>query len=108
MAKRRGNQISLTSRTAGGTRAVPPAFEAPPAAPPAAQEEEKLRATIYFSPGMAERLDEALPQLKRLTGLRGHAVSRSAVVEAALIVALDDMEQREERSGLVNLLLNRS
>ena len=108
MAKRRGNQISLTSRTAGGSRPLPPALETQAAPPPAPPEEEKLRATIYFSPGMAERLDEAIPQLKRLTGLRGHAVSRSAVVEAALIVALDDMEQREDRSGLVNLLLNRS
>lgn len=107
MAKRRGNQISLTSRTGGNNRPVHPEPAESAPAPPDEGEETKYRATIYFTQEMAERLDEALPQIKRLTGLRGHAVSRSAVVEAALVVALDELDQREERSGLVNLLINR-
>lgn len=102
---RKGNNISLTRSTKEGIQEK--ASKHQNAETSNLQNVKPLKATLYFSPEVTQRLDEAQISLKQLTGLRGHALSRSAIVESALIMALDNLERDEENSSLVSLLLNR-
>lgn len=99
MGKRRGNQVSLTRST---TKSKSTAAEQRQAVKPSSR--QNIKTTTYLSQEIADRLDLAQIKLRKLTGKRGHDVSRSAIIEAALTVALDDLDTYEDGSRLVNLM----
>lgn len=65
-----------------------------------------LKSSFYFSPQVMRRLDEAHLKLKILTKQR--RISRSNIVESALIMALENLSKEKRSSILVSILLNRS
>jgi hypothetical protein len=60
----------------------------------------KARITVYVPDELANQLEEARLQVKRLTGRKGYAVSRSALAEAAITMLIDDFEANREYSYL--------
>ncbi len=120
-----------------GLSDLPPARERPPAAGPAREKprpqrdaaergaapparrraakktarpqpaDKPVRMTVYLDPSVAELLDRAQIELKRLTGIRGHSTSNSAVVEECLKVVLDHFLQKPENSELPTLISRR-
>lgn len=65
---------------------------------------EKVKSSLYFDVETAGRLDVAHALLKRLTGKRGHEISRSVVIEAAINIVLDQLDELGEESELVQKL----
>ena len=127
MGNRRGNQISLTRSTTRPNQAQTPkpaeisdettqstvappeetAVSKPVQAKSRVVEPDMIRTTMFFTPEMLDRVDAAKSTLTKLTGIRGRAVSRTKIVEMALEIVLADLDNRQEDSGLVNILLNR-
>lgn len=64
------------------------------------QKEEKVKVSFYIDSTLAERLGYAQVRLKSLTGKKGHRVSRSAIIETALAVLLEDLDERQNDSLL--------
>jgi hypothetical protein len=71
------------------------------------QDVKPVKVTVYLTPNTAVSIDEAQAKLKRLTGMYGHEVSKSAIVEAALGMAFEELEGEGENSRLVSLLSKR-
>lgn len=65
---------------------------------------EKVKSSLYFDIETATRLDIAHAQLKRMTGKRGHEISRSVIIETAINIVLDQLDELEEESELVKKL----
>lgn len=65
---------------------------------------EKQRLSSYVDVSLILDLEAAQNRVKRITGLKGHSVSRSALVEAALKMALNDLEAHGENSVFISLL----
>ena len=110
MGKRRGNQISLTRST---TKTPNNPIEKPlkqqtvvPSKRQNAKESSRqnVKATIYFSQDLTERLDIAQVKLRKFTGKRGHDLSRSAIIEAALTLALNELDAQKEASSLAVMM----
>ena len=91
---------------------TPPPLAAVPAQPkPAAPRPRKRKATHYLAPKLADRLDAATHELATLAGQDGQAprrIAKSAVVEAALALALADFEAHAAASPLAGRLLQRT
>lgn len=68
---------------------------------PEAPAGEKVKNTYYFSPDTAFDLDSVQLELRRLTGKR---LSKSEVIEAAMILAFQDWRERGEQSEIAILL----
>lgn len=99
MSKRRGNQVSLTRST---TKTQSKAAQQRQTVEPSSR--QNVKTTTYLSQEIADRLDMAQIRLRRLTGKRGHDLSRSAIIEAALTLALDELESAENESKLALLM----
>lgn len=91
---------------------APPPLAAVPVQPkPARPRARKRKATHYLTPELADRLDAAA---RDLSTLAGHApgtprrIAKSAVVEAALALALADFEAEAAASPLAGRLLPRT
>lgn len=68
-------------------------------------EEERLKATYYLSPATLDALEEAWLQLRRMAGSGGRGrISKSAIVEAAILQAVQELEAKEGRSQLATRL----
>lgn len=65
---------------------------------------ETVKATYYIDTSVLDRLDLAQVALRRLTGKRGHELSKSAIVQAALHIALVELEEKGEESRLAEAL----
>lgn len=73
--------------------------------PAEAPEEERLKATYYLSPEALDALEEAWLQLRRMAGSEGRGrISKSAIVEAAILQAVQELEAKEDRSQLATRL----
>lgn len=77
-----------------------------PAAKPAAEEEEeKIKATFYLSPGTVYALDEAKSRLRRMIEPeRLTEISKSSITEEALQIALEELAREGEDSRLAKRL----
>ncbi len=93
--------------------APPPSpLAAVPAQPkPATPRPRKRKATHYLAPELADRLDAAAKALSTLAGQDPgprRRIAKSAVVEAALALALADFEAHAAASSLAGRLLPRT
>lgn len=96
MAKRRGDiKADMFAPTEPAGKEAAPAGES---------EEKKVKVTYYLAANVVDRLDLAQVKLRPLTGKRGHELSKSAIVEAALRLALEELEELGEDSQLVSLI----
>ncbi len=68
------------------------------------EERPKQHISAYLNTDLILDLDIAQVNIKRLTGLKGHSVSRSALIEAALRMALNDLEAHQEKSTFVSMM----
>lgn len=85
-------------------QASKPAEEArePAPAPPSG---EKAKATLYFAPETIEALEAGWLQLRRLIQTeRRNQISKSSIVETALLIALEDLKKKGEKSQLARRL----
>lgn len=115
-----GNRPANTRKPAKQNTGIP---EEPPQTPPQAQsrqpqssqhrpqtppayEEEKGKATFYLAQGVQYDLDTAQIQLRRLAPpyIKKQQLSKSAIVEAALRIAYEDLEQKGPNSQLAQIL----
>ncbi len=105
MGKRRGNQVSLT-RSTTKTKAADQhqAVESSNHQTVKTVKPQNVKTTTYLSQEIADRLDMAQIKLRRLTGKRGHDLSRSAIIEAALRIALDELDAQSDNSTIVALM----
>jgi len=69
-----------------------------------APKEKKEQLTIYLDSDIAYRLDSSQLKLRRLTGKKGFATSRSAIIERAIILALNDLDANGIHSNLASLI----
>jgi len=72
-------------------------------APPPPDSEEKAKATFYLSQETVDLLEDGWLRLRRLATDRA-SVSKSAIVEAALEIALEDLAKYGEQSELASKL----
>ncbi len=74
--------------------------------PAAELEEEKVKVTFYVSHDIQYELDYARLQLLRLAprNINKRQVSKSAIVEAALKIAIANLEQQGDNSALAQML----
>ncbi len=66
---------------------------------------DKVKGTFYLSAAVMEQLDDAWLSLRKQAQQRSQ-VSKSAIVEAALQIALDDIQKRGAESQVADKLLN--
>jgi len=66
-------------------------------------EEEKLKATYYLSPEAMEALDEAWLRLRKMAKSRAQ-ISKSLIVEQAILLAADDLTRSGGKSQLAGIL----
>lgn len=95
MGKRKGNLTGLTSNTVKKVQHQDVKKV----------KEPTFKTSIYFDMSTMDRLDSAQLKIKAFTGKRGHDVSRSSIMEAALLLALDDLERNGEDSDIVRKML---
>ena len=68
--------------------------------------EQKLKATYYLSPEAMDALEEAWLKLRKMAGQEDRAkVSKSAIVETALLLAVAELEAKREQSQLASKLV---
>lgn len=67
--------------------------------------DEKIKATFYLSPETVDSLESGRLKLRRLAGQdkRGQ-VSKSLIVELALLVVLEDLRTRDEKSDIAEAI----
>jgi hypothetical protein len=74
---------------------------------PAKQQDAKpVKVTFYLDPGVVAELDAARATLRTITGGRS-GVTYSAIAQAALRLALDDLQERGPACQLASLLAKR-
>jgi len=71
--------------------------------PPPPDSEEKIKATFYLSQETVDLLEDGWLKLRRLATDRA-SVSKSAIVEAALEITLEDLAKYGEQSELASKL----
>ena len=89
----------------------PPLAAVPTQTKPAAPRARKRKATHYLAPELADRLDAAAHELTTLAGQDAQTprrIAKSALVEAALALALADFEAQAAASPLAGRLLQRT
>jgi len=64
----------------------------------------KQQLTLYFNSDTVDEITMAQLHLKRVTGLRGHSLSNSAITEAALKIVLQDLEKNGSASLLAKYI----
>lgn len=79
--------------------AVRPKRSMPKAIQPQIQE-KPVRMTLYLDPVVADMLDRSQMELKKLTGIRGHSISNSAVIEECVKMVLDHFLKKGGSSQL--------
>jgi lipopolysaccharide biosynthesis regulator YciM len=68
---------------------------------------ERVKATFYLDPTVLERLEEAWHRLRKLTkGAERGKVSKSLIVEVALELALQDLEEQGEASHFASKMVH--
>ncbi len=67
--------------------------------------DDKIKGTFYLTAAVMEQLDDAWLSLRKQAQQRSQ-VSKSAIVEAALQIALDDIQKRGSESQVADKLLN--
>lgn len=74
----------------------------------AKEEEEKVKVTFYVSEELQYNLDAAQLQLRRAapSHVKKQQLSKSAIVEAALVLIIDDLEKEGEGSVLARYLFS--
>ena len=74
----------------------------------AKEEEEKVKVTFYVSEELQYNLDSAQLQLRRAapSHVKKQQLSKSAIVEAALVLIIDDLEKEGEGSVLARYLFS--
>lgn len=88
---------------------VGPAPAPSPAPIQTGQADEKIKVTLYMSREVADSIDEARLLLLRLIRPESkHDVSRSAIVERAIQLALDELLAKGEASSLARALGGKS
>lgn len=118
MAKKRG-QVSLTRRKdtpsvppkSGSTLSTRETILAESSDLTLKQQSDKVtkgRIAAYVDPDLPLRLTMAQVQVQRLTGMKGHSVSQSVIVETALEIALSALETHGANSELVIELLKKN
>jgi hypothetical protein len=91
----KAKHTSIPARQHTGKPASRPASTT---AGPQAAEEAKLKATYYLSPGALEALDEAWLSLRKRAKAGDRAkVSKSAIVEQALLLCLGELDKLAKR-----------
>lgn len=75
-----------------------------PSAPVPKRKDERL--TVYIKPSIYQRLDYIQLELKQITGRKGYAISKSTIVESALIELLNEYDRSPENSKLVEYVMN--
>ena len=60
----------------------------------------KIKATFHIDTTTAENLDAIQYRLKRLTGLRGHAISKSKILDTIMQLLHDELEAEGQYSRL--------
>lgn len=69
---------------------------------------EKVKATYYLSEETLQRLEEAIPRLKRQAGIvhkeKRRLVTKSLIVEAALQIVLDELTEKETEAALNKMM----
>lgn len=67
--------------------------------------DEKTRSTLYFASETTYALDEAKLRLRRMLKPENlKSISKSSIAEAALLLALQDLDERGEDSDIARLL----
>ena len=67
-----------------------------------------VKATYYFSPETIEAIDEAWMKLRRLAGTAGRSsVSKSLIVENAIQMALQELENKGDKSQIASMTVRR-
>lgn len=74
-----------------------------PSAPVPKRKDERL--TVYIKPSLYQRLDYIQLELKQITGRKGYAISKSTIVEAALIELLNEFDKNQKESKLVDYVV---
>jgi hypothetical protein len=78
-----------------------------PTRAPADAPVERVKATFYLDPTVLERLEEAWHRLRKLTkGTERGKVSKSLIVEVALDLALQDLQEQGEASYLASKMVH--
>ncbi len=72
---------------------------------PAEPEAKPTKATFYLSGETLDAMEDALYQLRKLAGQDRSRVTKSALVEAALVAALRDLEAKGPASQLASKLV---
>lgn len=65
---------------------------------------DKQQVTVYLPPRTVDEITIAQLKLKHLTGKRGHSLSNSAIVEAALQIALNDLKENGANSHIARYI----
>jgi hypothetical protein len=111
MAPRKKTPDVMGELLVGHARAAPQPQAIPPvkqqtSLPVDQQDGEKVKATYYLSPHTLDALEAAKLQLRRLARRKKRAISSSAIVDAALKMALADLEAGGADSALASMLTN--
>lgn len=65
-----------------------------------------VKATFYLSTETLDAMEDGLHQLRKLAGKDRSRVTKSALVEAALVAALKDLEKKGPASQLASKLVS--
>lgn len=65
---------------------------------------ETVKATYYLPVTLVDELTFAQARLQRITGRRGHDMSKSIIVATALQLVFEELEEEEEASRLARAL----
>lgn len=103
-ASQEDGMASSTSKNSGQSSTRQTERYVPQAAGP--YEEEKGKATFYLAQDVQYDLDTAQIQLRRLAPryVKKQQLSKSAIVEAALRIAYEELEQKGSNSQLAQIL----
>jgi len=73
-----------------------------------AGDQETLKATFYLSQEAIDALEEARLRLRKMAGKDERArISKSAIVDAAILLAKEDLEAKAEKSQLAGRLVSK-
>lgn len=70
-------------------------------------EVKPIRLTLYLDPSVVDLIDRSQLALKKQTGIRGHSISNSAVVEECVKLVLEQYLKRAATSELPGLITQR-
>jgi len=78
------------------------------AEPPKQQDDEppKVRVTHYLRPEVANALEVAVLELRRLPGATRGEINKSEVIEAALQIVMHELQEHGAKSRLARMMLS--